>query len=729
MPIFYSEKTKTFYLENKNITYSFFVNEYGYLEHLYFGERIGRDDLRYSRAVGGFSGVASIPGKNTTVPNSYHLYRSELTFYGTGDFREPAVHVLNKEGDRLTELLYISHEIVPEKPKCNGMPTARGGETLIVHLGDRITDFHADLYYTIYDDCDIIARRAVYKNRRSEPIKLTRAYSFALSLPENGYDILTLRGSWANERNIDRYQMHYGVTSIDSKRVSSSATLNPFMAVMSKDADEYHGEVYGFNLVYSSSFVLKCEGINDGQTQITGGINDFDFSWLLGCGEDFETPEVLIAYSKSGLGGMSRAYHDCIRNHVMPKKYAKSPRPIVINNWEATYFDFNTEKLIRLADSINGTGIDTFVLDDGWFGKRDSDTSGLGDWRVNENKLNGGLDRIISHVNSLGMKFGLWFEPEMISEDSDIYREHPEYAISAANRLNSYSRNQFVMDITRADVRNYIVNSVNNILQNHNISYVKWDCNRRVTELYSKELPADRQSEFAHRYALGLYELFERIITANPNIMFEGCAGGGARFDTAMLAYFPQIWTSDDTDANERTKIQYGTSLVYPLSAMSAHISAIPNHQTHRTTPRRSRADIAHLGATGYELDTTGYSDTDREEIAKEISEYKSIEELVLCGDLYRVEGADPSCTEYFGFTIVSKDKSKAHTTLYRRMGGVKNSKTIKRFKIHGLDSNTVYSVPELGITASGITLANVGIPEFFEEGDFKTVTLHFMKA
>ncbi len=724
MSIEYNDRTKIFYLDNGRVTYAFFVNEYGYLEHLYFGRRIAHEDIRYTRTVGGVSGVASIPGLDTEIPNSYHFYRPEISFYGTGDYREPTVHIENNDGDRLTELLYHSYRIAEEKEPIAGMPSSRDGEALIVTLVDRVSGFTAELHYTLFADADVLARRIVYKNNTGAPLKLDRAYSFALSLPRNDYDIISLYGSWARERQVERYPMHYGVSSVDSKRTASSATLNPFMALVSHDATETNGDAYGFSLVYSSSFVLKCEGVNDGQTLVCGGINDFDFSYLLEDGESLETPEVLIAYSGDGIGGMSRALHDCMRDHIMAKRWAKSPRPVVINNWEGTYFDFDTEKLKRIADGVAGTGVDTFVLDDGWFGVRNSDCGGLGDWYVNERKLKGGLDPIIEYVNSLGMKFGLWFEPEMVSEDSDLYRAHPEYAIGTPKRPHCYSRHQFMLDLTRADVRDYIVNSVNNILQKHNIKYVKWDYNRRVTESFSELLPPERQKEFAHRYALGLYDICERIVSKNEDVFFEGCAGGGARFDPAMLCYFPQIWTSDDTDANERVKIQYGTSLAYPVSSMSAHISNAPNHQTGRVTERATRADVAHLGPTGYELDSSDYTDSDRAYMRREIAGYKETERLILEGDLFRTE--NPFDSNYFGFMLVSKNKSLARLTLYRRLGGVKHSNPVKRFVAMGLDPDKRYHVIELGVTLSGSTLMNVGIPESFEPGDFKTVSLTF---
>lgn len=722
MAIYFDRTTKTFYLEGKDITYAFFINKYGFAEHLYFGKRISRDTLLHLRATGGEVASATVPGNVYNAPFcSYQQFPAELSFFGTGYFNEPTVHLLNAEGDRLTELLYDGYEILDEKPQMKTMPSMRGGKTLKLKLRDYATDFCAELYYTVYDDVSVIARRVVYRNERSEAVKLERAYSFTLSLPDMKRDVISFYGAWASERQIQRTPMHHGVISVDSK-VSRSTHLNPSMVIATSNANEEHGEAIGIALMYSSHFVLKAEGLPNGAAQITGGINDFDFEWTLEEGEELETPEVIIAYSDEGIGGMSRELHDAAREYIIDKKFVKKSRPIVINNWEGTYFDFNAEKLKAIADGVRGTGVDTFVLDDGWFGKRNNDRCALGDWWVNEEKLPGGLDAIISHVNSLGMKFGLWFEPEMISEDSDIYRAHPEYAIKAPLRKNCYSRQQFVMDITRADVRDYIVDSVNSILDSHNIEYVKWDYNRHATELYSALLPKDRQSEFAHRYALALYELCERIIKTHPQVFFEGCAGGGGRFDYGMLYYFPQIWTSDDSDAHERTHIQYGTSIIYPMSAMSCHVSAVPNHQTGRSTDMKTRADIAHLGATGYELDTSSFTDDDRNVTRGQVEEYRKHEELILSGDLYRLE--NPFESNFFAFMAVSKDKGNAILTAYRALGGV--NREIYRIKPRGLDKSKKYFVPELNLILGGDTLMNAGLIPPFEDGDFKTVTYHF---
>ncbi len=721
MSITYDSKTQTFFLDGQNITYAFFINDQNYAEHLYYGATIPHDSLLYTRFLdGAHSFIPTPPGKDDT--KGYQYYPSELTFYGCGDYREPCVLTETVDGDRVCELLYDGYEILNSKPPIKGMPSLSGDETLIIRLKDKYTHLAADLFYTIYENSDVIARRVVYYNEGESRITLRRAYSFTLSLPGNNFEILSLYGVWAKERHIQKSPLHHGVVSIDSKRTSSSAVLNPFMAVMSNGATEICGEVWGISLVYSSSFVLKAQGLPDGDTLVTGGIQDLDFSWQLNPSDTFETPEVVIAFSNEGLGGMSRAYHRVFRAHLINPRFVNTPRPLLINNWEGTYFDFDTNKLKAIVDAVADTGIDTFVLDDGWFGKRDDARSGLGDWFVNTRKLDGGLKPLIDYVHSKGMRFGLWFEPEMVSEDSDLFRAHPEYAIGVPSRPRCYERHQYMLDLTRPEVCDHIVNTMNRVLSENKIDYVKWDYNRNVTEFFAPGRDPSRQAEFSHRYALGLYNLCERIVEANPHVFFEGCSGGGARFDPAMLRYFPQIWTSDNTDAEDRTLIQYGTSLVYPLSAMSCHVSICPNHQTSRITPFETRAHIASLGAMGYELDTTLLTSEDHDAIQRQTKEYRKLEDLILDGDVYRL--ANPFEGNFFSMVTVSRDKKNAVLTAYRRMGSINNE--IKRIRVVGLDPLLQYTIPELGITVSGATLSNVGLIPKFTSGDFRTIRYHF---
>lgn len=718
MSIYYNSESCTFFLDGKNLTYAMKVSESGYLAHLYFGAPIAHDDLGSGRITGRDAIPTSMPGQDSPKYNYTH-YLPELSFFGTGDFREPAIQIQNPLGDRLCDLLYRSHEILPKKPAITGMPSLDGGETLVIHLADLACGFGADLYYTVYDDASVITRRASFVNLSKEPKRLTRAYSFSLGLAGNDYDILSLYGGWSAERNLERTPLHHGVFSIDSKRGSSSSTLNPFMALLPEGTTEEHGNAYGVNLVYSSSFVLKAEGLPSGDTLLTGGVQDFDFCWKLDPGESFEAPEVVIAYSDKGIGGMSRAFHDAYRNHLIPKKAVRASRPIVINNWEATSFSFDLEKLKAIADGISGTGVDTFVLDDGWFSNhREDEYSGMGDWFPNDQKLGGSLKNIIDFVHARGMKFGIWFEPESCNEDSETYRTHPDYAIGHPDRPRCYSRHEFLMDLTRKEVREYIADAINGILRDYEIDYVKWDFNRSVTDMYSIGRDSERQAEFAHRYALGLYDLCDRIIGANPDVFFEGCASGGARFDPAMLFYFPQIWTSDNTDADARTRIQYGTSLAYPLSSMSCHVSSPHDGNP---TATKTRADIAHLGATGYELDSSEFTDEDRATAKEHIIEYKKMEELVLLGDLYRLD--DPFGSNFFSFLLVSKDKSRAHLTLYRK--SYREPAETKRVRFCGLDPQKLYEIEGRETPLHGSTLMNRGLMLSLPAHDCATVTCH----
>lgn len=725
MSVCFEEASRTFWLDGKNVTYAFFINPFGYAEHLYYGKKIPHESLMHTRAYGGLA-FGVLPNRKIEGERiwSYNYMKSELGFFGTGDYREPCVLVENAEGDRLSDLLYVGYDILETKPPMVGIPSLDGGQTLVLHLADAHTHFGADLYYTVYDDCDVVARRVVYINTSENQATLRRAYSFTLSLPGNDYEVTSLWGSWAHERFLQKTSLHHGVVSIDSKNTSSSAALNPFLAVSETGADETSGEVWGVNLVYSSSFVLKAQGDSGGNTLLTGGIHDFDFYWTLTPGERFETPEVILAYSCEGFGAMSRAFHDAYRNHLIDHRRVRAPRPVLLNNWEGTHFDFNLEKLKAIVDAVDGTGIDTFVLDDGWFGyNRNGENGGLGDWDiVNPTKLPGGLKPLTDYVHSKGMKFGLWFEPEMVNEDSELFRKHPDFIIGVPGREHGVGRCQYVLDITRRDVRDYVVRTVNQVIRENDIEYVKWDYNRNVTESYSLGRPASEQSRFAHLYAMGLYDLCERIVKANPEVFFEGCSAGGGRFDPAMLYYFPQIWTSDNTDAEARTLIQYGTSMVYPLSAMSCHVSAVPNHTTYgRVTSLQTRGDIAQLGATGYELDTTSFRDEDRLAVSEQIREYHRCERLVLEGDLYRL--ANPFEGNYFCFELVSKDKKQAFFTLYRRINVCNDYP--KRLRLQGLNPDWHYFIPELDLTLSGSVLMNVGLVLKVRSGDFSTLKYH----
>ena len=719
--IYFEKENQTFYLESKNVTYAFRVHKLGFLNHLYYGKRIPREDLA-------FSVYATDRGHGTNLPNTgrretLDTSHNESPTFGRSDYRE-AMLAFDFNGVRVTDLVYDGYTMYETKPNLEGMPSVKGGQTLAVSLKDKVHNVKVVLYYTVFEDLPVILRHTEIFNEGETPFTLDRAFSCCVDYPDKNWEAITLPGAHLRERVMERTKLSHGTFTVDSNRGVSSSQMNPFIALVRKDTNENQGEVYGYNLVYSGNFAFKAHVGQNDEVRLVGGLNDYDFSWEVKPNEKFVTPEVVMVYSNEGLGGMSRAFHDLYRNYLINDRFVKKARPIVINNWEATYFDFNTDKLCNIIDSVHGTGIDTFVLDDGWFGVRNTDKSGLGDWFVNLDKLPQGLTPIIDHAHKNGLKFGLWFEPEMVNGNSDLYRAHPDWIIHADGIDACVGRDQYVLDLTREEVRDYIVESISKILRENAIDYVKWDMNRALTDNYSAWLGKNGK-ELHHRYVLGLYNICERLINGFPHIFFEGCASGGCRFDPAMLYYFPQIWTSDDSDAYMRTFIQYGTSLCYPLSAQSCHVSVCPNHQCGRVTPFNARADIAHLGATGYELDTTKLSQDELAEIKMQIAKYKEMEELVLNGDLYRLN--NPLEENLFAEMLVSKDKTEAHITVMRPLCRP-NSECIRVYP-KGLDENTIYSVEEANVTKTGATLMNVGLIVGFPSGDFQTRTFTLKKV
>ncbi len=716
MSVLFREENKTFYLESKGLSYIFRVDDFGFLQHLYFGRRIAREDLSHIvlHAVRGHSAYLAHMGPE----NTYEVLSSECPLYGRGDFRESML-AFCAAGVRVGDFLYKSHEILACKPELSGMPSVKGGQTLVVTLGDSLHELEIKLYYTVFEDLPVILRHAEIKNCSSKEIILDRAYSFSIDLPDADWEMLSLYGAHLRERHIQRKPLQHGVVSIDSKYGVSSSQLNPFAAFVRSDTTQTHGEVYGVNLVYSGNFILKAQVGQNDITRILGGINDYDFAWHLGENESFTTPEAVLVYSSEGVEAMSRAYHDLYRQYLINSRYVHEKRPVVLNSWEAVYYDFDTDLLCQLIRAVKGSGIDTFVLDDGWFGDRKDDYRSLGDWYTNPKKLPNGLKPVVDCAHECGLKFGLWFEPEMANPDSDLCRAHPDWIIHVDGLEPCQGRFQCVLDLTRADVRDYIVTVVSGVLAEYCIDYVKWDMNRSLTENYSAQL-GDRGKEFAHRYVLGLYDILERIVNGFPNIFFEGCASGGCRFDPAMLYYFPQIWTSDNTDAYARCFIQYGTSLCYPVSAMSCHVSVCPNHQNGRVTDFTARTALASLGPTGYELDPRKLTDAQLEEIRRDTALYRQRENLLLRGDLYRLN--DPAAGNLFAELLVSKDKKEALLVLMRPLC-VANGTAVRVYP-RGLDENRLYSVN--GLTKSGATLMYAGLLLNFEQGDFKTKSIYF---
>ena len=704
--ISFDRAERAFLLNGKQYSYAMYVNDAGFLQQLYYGKQIEKSDLAFLIKAQGIKAAPKIDDLNKDMATDY--MPSESGSFGRGDFRPATVVVRRADGAAMSGFRYVSHRIQKGVLPLKGMPCIRrADETLTVTLKDEFSDTEIDLNYSVSADSDVLVRNLTIRNTGVQSADIVRAFSFCLDLPDSGrYSAMRLAGNWASERTPLVTPLADGTLRLESTYGYSSHQMNPFLAILKENCAEETGECFGFNLVYSGSFAITAELSSRKSLRVQGGINDYMFGWKLKGGEEFVTPQVALCYSDGGLGGMSRAYHNFFREYIIDPKYVYKRRPIVVNNWEATYFQFNNENLFAIIDEAAKSGIDTFVLDDGWFGKRDDDKSGLGDWFVNESKLQGGLRAVIERCKQNGLKFGLWFEPEMISEDSELYRAHPDWAIKKEGVTPCRSRNQLVLDFTRKEVVDYVYRTIADILKNNDISYVKWDKNRNITENYSAFLPADRQGEFAHRYVLGFYELAERLTSNFPDVFFEGCAGGGGRFDGGALYYFPQIWTSDDTDGLERTKIQWGTSICYPVSSMSCHVSACPNHQTRRITPFETRGAIASLGATGYELDLTKLSDDEKAQVKEQIKNYKQIEALVLEGDLYRL--SDPFISNYFCEMLVAKDKTQAYVVGERFRGDPSDHDRV--LKLCGLDKDKTYLLKECGIKASGKALMSAGV-------------------
>lgn len=725
MGIRYYEDERVFKLDTPNSTYMIgIVDEENFVGHVYYGRRIEDYHLAYLTRSGEYPFV---PSKNNRERCSFlDLFPMEYPTHGLGDFREDCLAVKDVNGHTACNLSYEKHLIYSGKKPLEGLPATYGKEeectSLEVVCKDEHLKLEITLVYTVFEKLDVITRSVRIKNLNSDTIMLTKVLSASIDMDNDDFDMISLHGSWARERHIQRRKIGHGKQIVSSKRGESSHQDHPFMALVSSNANDEQGDVYGFSFVYSGNFIAQAEVDQFNSVRALMGINPCDFGWNLKEGETFTAPEVVMVYSSEGIGKMSRTYHDLYRNHLLRGKYVHQKRPILINNWEATYFDFNTDKLLDIAKEASKLGIEMLVMDDGWFGKRDDDNSGLGDWKVNEKKLNGGLKYLVDEVNKLGMKFGMWFEPEMISPDSDLYRAHPDWAIQIPGRKGSLARNQYVLDYSRKEVRDYIYDMVSGILKSANIAYVKWDMNRQITDLGSFELDKESQGELYHRYVLGVYELQDRLIHDFPDLLLENCSGGGARFDPGMLYYSPQIWCSDDTDAIERLKIQEGTALIYPLSCMGAHVSDCPNHAVGRVTPFETRGYVALAGTFGYELDVTKIPEEDRNMIPGQVAMYHKYNDLVREGDYYRI--ASYSINHYYDtWSVVSKDKKEALIT-YIQVLAEANCHT-RRIKLKGLKPEWNYKVEETGEIYSGEALMYAGIHIKRINGDFKGMLIH----
>lgn len=734
--IFYNEKDKAFKLRANNTDYMMKVCEEGYLAHVYYGNKVPDEDLTYLLRLD------ESPFTPATNDRDRASFMDTLPFeypcFGLGDYRESAFKIMDADGMSTSDLRYVSHKMYEGKPKLEGLPATfateeSGCSTLEITMYDKYADIEVVLIYTAFDKLDVITRSAVITNKSEKPFKITRALSACVDFDTDKMDMITLNGSWARERAVERCRLHNGKQLVDSCRGESSHQNNPFVALCDNNADEDKGEVFGFNFVYSGNFYAQAEVTQHKKTRFIMGINPLDFEWLLEKGESFTCPEVVMVHSDEGIGKMSRTFHDLYRNNLIRGEYKDKRRPILINNWEATYFNFDTDKLIDIAKEASKLGIEMLVMDDGWFGHRDSDNSSLGDWFVYEKKLKGGLKYLVDEVNKLGMKFGIWFEPEMISPDSELYKAHPDWAIQIKGRPLTLCREQYVLDYSRKEVRDYVYGMMKKILDSANIEYIKWDMNRQLTEVGSATLPAERQRELWHRYVLGVYDLMDRLTTDYPHILLENCSGGGARFDPGMLYYSPQIWCSDDTDAIERLKIQHGTSMCYPCSAMGAHVSDCPNHTVGRNTPFKTRGHVAMVGTFGYELDVTRIPQEDRDAIPAQIEEFNKFNKLVRTGDHYRIGNMFEDNT-WDAWEFVAKDKSEALFEFVQVLA--RPNERSRRIKLKGLEPEAYYyeeSEPDKKISGAALMNAGINIAKMWNGdglyGDFCSKILHFIKV
>ena len=729
MAAVFLEEEKIFKLDTRNTTYVIaVVDDEQFLGHVYYGKKLKEVHLDGLLRI---HENPFVPSRNNRDRVSFlDSFPMEYPAHGLGDYRESCINIRTEKGNVGLALSYVSHKITEGKDGLEGLPASFGKagecETLKILCEDKVTGLQVILQYGIFDEADVITRSVKVVNTGKEDLYLTKVYSACLDMDNKDFEAISLHGSWARERQIETVPVSHGKYSVESIRGESSHQDHPFLALKTKNADQENGEVYAMHFVYSGNFKAQVQSDQFDQVRMTMGIHPEDFTWKLKEGESFQAPETVLVYSAQGLGQMTRIFHDFYRNHLIRSKYKNQKRPILINNWEATYFDFDTDKLIAIAKQASALGIEMLVMDDGWFGNRCDDNRALGDWFVNEEKLKGGLKYLVDEGNKLGMKFGIWFEPEMISPDSDLYRAHPDYAIAIPGREPSLCRNQYVLDLTRKEVRDYAYECVAKILRSANIEYVKWDMNRQLSDIGSLEFPADQMGELYHRYVLAVYEMQERMMTEFPHLLLENCSGGGARFDPGMLYYSPQIWCSDDTDAIERLKIQEGTALIYPLSTMGAHVSDCPNHTVGRVTPFETRGYVALAGTFGYELDVTKIPESDREQIPAQVAMYHKYNDLVREGDYYRI--ASYAENHYFDcYGVVSKNKKEALYTYVQVLN--RPNYHSRRIYLKGLAAEKYYAIEGEDGTWSGEQLMNAGLLVQNPFGDFKGKLIHLTEV
>jgi len=686
-----------FHLQTAATSYILNILPSGHPAHLYYGKKISHNDsfdnfLYLPSETMGF-GCSTAYSQDRKGLSLNHV-PLEFSSYGKGDYRNPAMELTGADGNRTFDFVYTSHRIYKGKEKLDGLPSSYMNEgddveTLELELVDSVLNVSLFLSYSIFFDRDIIARSCRVENKGNSSLSLEKLSSFSIDFDHKNFELITLDGAWIRERHHHRHPVQYGIAEICSRKGVSSPDHNPFMILCGEDTTEQMGDAYGFALMYSGNHSSSVEVSNHNYTRVQSGINHFDFSWLLEPGKSFQAPEALLSFSPEGLNGLSGNYQNFIRNNIVRGEWKFKERPVLINNWEANYFDFNEKKLLTLAKEAKTLGIELFVLDDGWFGARNDDKTSLGDWFVNSKKLPGGIGGLAEKIKKMGMDFGIWVEPEMISEESELYKKHPEWMVRTPHRNPSPGRHQFLLDLSNSEVCDHLFAVLSELFSSADISYVKWDMNRSFSDLYSLTLPSDRQKEFAHRYVLGLYSLLEKLTVKFPSILFESCASGGSRFDLAMFYYMPQIWTSDNTDAFERLSIQYGSTMFAPSSVMGAHVSAVPNHQVLRQTPLESRFNTAAFGLLGYELDVTKLSNFEKKVIKKQIAFYKEHRKLIQFGNFYRIQ--DPSTADITLWMTVSPDRTEALIGYYQK--NAKPNPGPERYRLRGLDRDILYEV------------------------------------
>lgn len=722
MAIIYNTEKQIFSLHTVNTTYQMKVDQYGMLLHLYYGVRIQGDaEYMLMYVDRGFSGNPYDAGMDRTY--SMDTLPREYPGIGTGDFRSSAIVVRNSDGTECCDLRYVDYQITKGKYRLEGLPAVYASdeeaETLTIIMEDPISKLQVKLLYGILEKEDIITRSAIITNQGEGQVVVEKAASACLDFLYGNYDLISFHGRHMMERNFQRTEITHANQVIGSRRGVSSHQYNPAVIIADREATEDAGSCYGMMFVYSGNFMCEAEKDQFGNTRALMGLQSDLFHYPLERGETLIVPETILTYSNRGFTELSNRYHHCIREHIFRGKYKSQPKPILINSWEAFYIDFTGEKIYQLAKDAAELGIDLLVLDDGWFGNRFDDNRALGDWVVNEEKLGCSLGELVQKVNDLGMKFGIWIEPEMVNEDSDLYRAHPDYALEIPGRKPVRSRNQLVLDFSRKEVRDVVFEQICNVLDKANVEYIKWDMNRSLNDLYSRE---NAQGKITYDYVLGVYEFAERLLERYPNVLLEGCSGGGGRFDAGMLYYSPQIWCSDNTDPVDRLHIQYGTSFFYPISSMGSHVSASPNHQTGRNSELDTRAVVAMSGTFGYELNLAALSVDEKDEIKKQIREYKRYEELIRTGIYYRL--TSPFEDTHVAWMLVSKDgKDVLFNDVLRDRHA---NQEFGYVKLKGLNPNAVYINEETGIAYHGDVLMEAGLP-LPTMGEYQAYQIHLI--